>query len=85
MKNLSEWAFQLTFIGVGLRTSFRDMVRTGVKPLVVGVAAEAAVAGVHARHGVRRGRLPADAVELTGPSFQRRAAARAGRRRLRLP
>jgi uncharacterized integral membrane protein (TIGR00698 family) len=45
MKNLSEWAFQLTFIGVGLRTSFRDMVRTGVKPLVVGVAAETAVAG----------------------------------------
>jgi uncharacterized membrane protein YadS len=45
IKNLSEWAFQLTFIGVGLRTSFRDMVRTGVKPLVVGVAAETAVAG----------------------------------------
>ncbi len=44
MKNLSEWAFQLTFVGVGLRTSFREMVRTGVKPLVVGVAAEAAVA-----------------------------------------
>ncbi|MGA2640369.1 MAG: putative sulfate exporter family transporter [Spirochaetia bacterium] len=46
MRNLSEWAFQLTFVGVGLRTSFRDMVRTGVKPLVVGVAAETAVAGV---------------------------------------
>jgi uncharacterized integral membrane protein (TIGR00698 family) len=45
MRNLSEWAFQLTFIGVGLRTSFRDLVRTGVKPLVVGVAAETAVAG----------------------------------------
>ncbi len=44
LRNLSEWAFQLTFIGVGLRTRFRDMVRTGVKPLVVGVAAEAAVA-----------------------------------------
>ena len=44
MKNYSEWAFQLTFVGVGLRTNFRDMVRTGVKPLVVGVAAEAAVA-----------------------------------------
>jgi len=44
MKNLSEWAFQVTFVGVGLRTSFREMVRTGVKPLVVGVAAEAAVA-----------------------------------------
>ncbi len=43
LKNLSEWAFQITFVGVGLRTSFRDMVRTGVKPLVVGVAAEAAV------------------------------------------
>jgi uncharacterized integral membrane protein (TIGR00698 family) len=45
MRRLSEWAFQLTFIGVGLRTSFRDMVRTGVKPLIVGVAAETAVAG----------------------------------------
>lgn len=45
MRSLSEWAFQLTFIGVGLRTSFRDMVRTGVKPLIVGVAAETAVAG----------------------------------------
>ena len=45
MRNLSEWAFQLTFIGVGLRTNFRDMVRTGVKPLVVGVVAETAVAG----------------------------------------
>jgi uncharacterized integral membrane protein (TIGR00698 family) len=44
LKNLSEWAFQLTFIGVGLRTSFKDMVRTGAKPLVVGIAAEAAVA-----------------------------------------
>lgn len=45
MRNLSEWAFQITFVGVGLRTSFRDMVRTGVKPLIVGVAAETAVAG----------------------------------------
>jgi uncharacterized integral membrane protein (TIGR00698 family) len=44
LRNLSEWAFQLTFIGVGLRTSFKEMVRTGVKPLVIGVAAEAAVA-----------------------------------------
>ncbi|HVP19473.1 MAG TPA: putative sulfate exporter family transporter [Spirochaetia bacterium] len=44
LKNLSEWAFQLTFVGVGLRTSFRDMARTGISPLVVGIAAEAAVA-----------------------------------------
>jgi uncharacterized membrane protein YadS len=44
LKNYSEWAFQFTFVGVGLRTTFRDMVKTGVKPLVVGVAAEAAVA-----------------------------------------
>jgi len=44
LKNLSEWAFQLTFIGVGLRTSFRDMARTGLSPLIVGVAAEAGVA-----------------------------------------
>ncbi len=44
LKNLSEWAFQLTFIGIGLRTSFRDMVRTGISPLIVGVAAEAGVA-----------------------------------------
>ncbi|MGO9307825.1 MAG: YeiH family protein [Spirochaetia bacterium] len=46
MRNLSEWAFQLTFVGVGLRTNFRDMVRTGVRPLIVGVVAETAVAGV---------------------------------------
>src|SRR5271157_5347167 len=46
LKNLSEWAFQLTFVGVGLRTSFRDMARTGLSPLVVGVVAETAVAGV---------------------------------------
>ncbi len=44
MKNYSEWAFQFTFIGVGLRTTFRDMVKTGVKPLIVGVTAEAGVA-----------------------------------------
>ncbi len=44
LKNLSEWAFQLTFIGVGLRTSFRDMARTGLSPLIVGVTAEAGVA-----------------------------------------
>jgi uncharacterized integral membrane protein (TIGR00698 family) len=44
LKNLSEWAFQLTFVGVGLRTSFRDMARTGLSPLAVGVAAETAVA-----------------------------------------
>jgi uncharacterized integral membrane protein (TIGR00698 family) len=44
LKNLSEWAFQLTFVGVGLRTSFRDMARTGLSPLIVGVAAEAGVA-----------------------------------------
>ena len=44
LRNLSEWAFQFTFIGVGLRTSFKDMVKAGAKPLVVGVAAEAAVA-----------------------------------------
>src|SRR5271157_5448945 len=46
MRGFSEWAFQLTFVGVGLRTSFREMVRTGVRPLVVGVVAETAVAGV---------------------------------------
>jgi uncharacterized integral membrane protein (TIGR00698 family) len=46
MRNLSEWAFQLTFVGVGLRSSFRDMVRTGVRPLIVGVAAETLVAGL---------------------------------------
>jgi uncharacterized integral membrane protein (TIGR00698 family) len=44
LKGLSEWAFQLTFVGVGLRTSFRDMARTGLSPLVVGVVAETAVA-----------------------------------------
>jgi uncharacterized membrane protein YadS len=44
LKNLSEWACPLPFEGVGLRTSFRDMARTGLSPLIVGVAAKAAVA-----------------------------------------
>ncbi len=62
LKGLSEWAFQLTFVGVGLRTSFRDMARTGLSPLVVGVVAETAVAALHSRDGVPRGRGVADAL-----------------------
>ncbi len=46
LKNLSEWAFQITFVGVGLRTNVRQMFRAGVKPMVVGLAAEAAVAAL---------------------------------------
>ncbi|MEZ2347479.1 YeiH family protein [Terriglobus sp. RCC_193] len=42
--NLSRWAFLLTFAGVGLRTSFRDLSRQGVRPLMVGVIGEVVIA-----------------------------------------
>ncbi len=44
--NLSRWAFLLTFAGVGLRTSFRDLLKQGVKPFVVGAIGEIAIAGI---------------------------------------
>jgi hypothetical protein len=33
LANLSRWAFLLTFAGVGLRTNFRDMIKTGTEAL----------------------------------------------------
>jgi len=44
LKNLYKWAFLFTFAGVGLRTSFKEMAGAGWRPLVVGLATEAAVA-----------------------------------------
>jgi uncharacterized membrane protein YadS len=44
--NLSRWAFLLTFAGVGLRTSFKDLLKQGVKPFVVGAIGELAIAGI---------------------------------------
>jgi uncharacterized integral membrane protein (TIGR00698 family) len=44
LANASRWAFLLTFAGVGLRTSFADMKRQGLRPLVVGAGAEVAIA-----------------------------------------
>jgi uncharacterized integral membrane protein (TIGR00698 family) len=42
--NLSRWAFLLTFAGVGLRTSFRDLAKQGLKPFLVGAIGELAIA-----------------------------------------
>jgi uncharacterized integral membrane protein (TIGR00698 family) len=42
--NLSRWAFLLTFAGVGLRTDVRAMSKQGVRPFVVGVVGEVAIA-----------------------------------------
>ncbi len=44
--NLSRWAFLLTFAGVGLRTSFKDLLKQGIKPFVVGAVGEIAIAGI---------------------------------------
>lgn len=44
IKSLEGWAFLFTFAGVGLRTRFSDMAKTGWKPFVVGIAAETSVA-----------------------------------------
>jgi len=44
--NLSRWAFLLTFAGVGLRTSFRDLSKQGVRPLMVGVIGEVVIAAM---------------------------------------
>ena len=46
LANLSRWAFLLTFAGVGLRTNFRDLMKQGWGPLVVGVVGELVIAGV---------------------------------------
>jgi uncharacterized integral membrane protein (TIGR00698 family) len=42
--NLSRWAFLLTFAGVGLRTSFRDLSKQGLRPLLVGTIGEVVIA-----------------------------------------
>ncbi len=44
--NLSRWFFLLTFAGVGLRTSFRDLSRQGVRPFLVGAIGEVAIAAI---------------------------------------
>ena len=42
--NLSRWAFLLTFAGVGLRTSFKDLSKQGLRPFLVGAIGEIAIA-----------------------------------------
>jgi uncharacterized integral membrane protein (TIGR00698 family) len=42
--NLSRWAFLLTFAGVGLRTSFRELSKQGLRPFLVGAIGEIAIA-----------------------------------------
>jgi uncharacterized integral membrane protein (TIGR00698 family) len=44
--NLSRWAFLLTFAGVGLQTSLRDLRKQGWRPLAVGAIGEFAIAGL---------------------------------------
>ena len=44
--NLSRWAFLLTFAGVGLRTSFKDLSKQGVRPFLVGAIGEIAIAAI---------------------------------------
>ena len=42
--NLSRWAFLLTFAGVGLRTSFRELSKQGLRPFLVGAIGEIVIA-----------------------------------------
>ena len=42
--NLSRWAFLLTFAGVGLRTSFKDLSKQGLRPFLVGAIGEVVIA-----------------------------------------
>jgi uncharacterized integral membrane protein (TIGR00698 family) len=44
--NLSRWAFLLTFAGVGLRTSFKDLLKQGARPFLVGAVGEIVIAGI---------------------------------------
>ncbi len=46
LANASKWALLLTFAGVGLHTDFRQIARTGWRPLVVAVIGLAVVASV---------------------------------------
>jgi uncharacterized integral membrane protein (TIGR00698 family) len=42
--NLSRWAFLLTFAGVGLKTSFRELSKQGWRPFAVGAIGEVFIA-----------------------------------------
>ena len=44
--NLSRWAFLLTFAGVGLRTSFKDLSKQGIRPFLVGAIGEVVIAAI---------------------------------------
>ncbi len=44
LANLSRWAFLLTFAGVGLRTSFRELGKPGWRPFAVGAIGEVFIA-----------------------------------------
>ena len=44
--NLSRWAFLLTFAGVGLRTNFKDLLKQGAKPFLVGAIGEIVIAAI---------------------------------------
>jgi uncharacterized integral membrane protein (TIGR00698 family) len=44
LANLSRWAFLLTFAGVGLRTSLRELGKQGWKPFAVGAIGELFIA-----------------------------------------
>jgi uncharacterized integral membrane protein (TIGR00698 family) len=46
LSNLSHWAFLLAFAGVGLRTNVRELTRQGMRPLVVGLLGEVAIASI---------------------------------------
>ncbi|HKP41158.1 YeiH family protein [Mycobacterium sp.] len=46
LANISKWAFLLTFAGVGLNTNFRELARTGWRPLVVAIIGLVVVAAV---------------------------------------
>ena len=44
LANLSRWAFLLTFAGVGLRTSFRELGKQGWRPFATGAIGEVFIA-----------------------------------------
>jgi uncharacterized integral membrane protein (TIGR00698 family) len=46
LANVSKWAFLLTFAGVGLNTNFRELARTGWRPLLVAIIGLVVVATV---------------------------------------
>jgi uncharacterized integral membrane protein (TIGR00698 family) len=46
LANLSRWAFLFSFAGIGLRTNVRVLSNQGLRPLVVGVVGECAIAAL---------------------------------------